>query len=313
MANRQQMTFEYKPLVFQEPESKECRITRAHFARRMDLEGNVAVIKKAIITPFEEAFLSSGLEELACPDFTLARKLSKKSASTRWKEIYNVLNAFLEVRADDSRAASHKDVEYLEGIGYCIAVQALQTQIQKFKEENTTPASESISIEWPSKKRTEDYPTRLVVPGRDYRQVTAENAITILNAKRFTAGITPNYLTPFKNELIRWFTANTGYDAKDRIPDEQAGFVERTIELAPGSYIQIQLIPEDTPEYQEAVESITTHLQDIENNSPVQALKHTLGKKGHYVCIKSVYESIQMPALQEQRLVKRTARWDIAP
>ncbi len=314
MANKQQMTFEYKPLVFQEPESKECRITRAHFARRMDLEGNVAVIKKAIINPFEEEFLSSELEELACPDFTLSKKPSKRSASTRWKDIYKDLNAFLEVRADDSRAASHADVEYFEGIGYCISVQALQAQIQKLRENNTTPASSSISIAWPSKKRDEEYPTQLVIPGRDYRQITTENAITILNTKRFTTGVAPNYTTPFKDELTRWFTANTGYDAESRIPDEQTGFIERILEIAPGSYIQVQLIPENTPNYREVIEHTETHLQDIESNNPVSVFKHTLGKKEqHYVCIKSVYASMQMPALKEQGLVERTARWDIVP
>jgi len=307
-----QMTFQYKPLSQKSAAPNECGLTKAHFIGKMELEGAIAIVKKAVINPFEERFKESSLE-LDCGTFTLKTKPSKTSASTRWKDIYTDLYSFLEIRADDSRAASQKDVEYLEGSGYCISVQALQDQIAKFQENRTSEASESIAIDWPSKKKTEEYPTQLTIPARDYRQITPETAITTLQAKRFTAGVIPNYTTPFKDELKRWFTANTGFDAKDRIPDEETGFVERTLELAPGSYIQVQLIPEDTPQYEEVLEDVSIHLTDLAGNVPVTAFKHTTHKGKPYVCIKSIYSSLQTEALQTQNLVKRTARWDIVP
>jgi len=297
-----EMKFKYTPLSFKGEEGAENRVRRKDFTNKIELEGSLSFIKSKVITPFEKAFKGSKLETLTNGDLRITKNIKKGGkASTSWKTIYTKLVDFLEVRADDSRAASQKDVEKFSGIGYCIAVQALQDQVDKLTNDATSISSASTSIKWPGKKKSEEYPTPLLVPDRNYSKMTPENLTTVLQAKRFSSGATQAVLSTFTGELKRWFEANTGYHPPDEIPDKETGFVERTLELAEGSYIQIQLIRENDPDYKEIIGMTNAYLLDLSNGISIDKFKSTKKGKKPYINIKSLYDYLDLENLEKRR------------
>lgn len=308
-----EMIFSYEPLSFSGEASAENRVTKEQFTRKIELEGTAAFIKTSIVNPFEEAFIERGLESLACGSFCIERKSPSATPSVSWKSVYEGLKAFLDIRADDSRAGSHEDVKPFEGIGYCIDLSALQKQIKKLVSDATSTPSSSPSVKWPTKKKDEQYPIRILVPRREYYAPTQENGITVLQAKRFCSGIGENFTSLFENELKRWFEANTGYNPPKKIPDKKTKHVERTIELVPGSYIQVQLVRKEEPQYKEAIARIDTALAEIEENKPVQLFRHTTDDGKHYINIKSLSTFLAPESLEKNKLTKEGYKYVITP
>lgn len=308
-----EMVFAYRPIEFTGIEGTDNRVTPEQFARKMELEGTASFIKANVIVPFEESFKDKSIEKLCCGDFDIERNSAPSKPSISWKSVYEGLKSFLNVRADDSRAQSHDDVRFIEGVGYCIEAGALERQIEKLMEESTSEPSDSGSIRWPTKKREEDLPQRIQVPRRDYYKVNQENGITVLKAKRFVSGIKEYVLTPFEEELKRWFEVNTGYCVPDSIPDKEAGHVERVLELAPGSYIQVQLVRKEDPKYKEVIDKVNEALADVREDRPVQLFKRTIQGRTNYVNIKSLNDFMTPDSLATNDLIKVGHRYVITP
>jgi len=189
----------------------------------------------------------------------------------------------------------------------------LQAHIGKLTKDETSKPGKSRSLKWPSKKKSEDYPTEVSFQDRSFRRVTREGGIAVLEAKRFISGVKPNIVTPYQTEMRRWFEANTGYNPPDNIPDEELGHEERILEFARGSYGQVQLVRETTPQYQKALNQVNTALQDMRDMHTVQQFRSTLDGETPYVNIKSVRDFLTTESMKANKLVEVGHRYNITP
>lgn len=306
------MIFRYESLVFPPTELKEERITKEDFTRKIEAEGSCSFLKVRVINSFEESVELSNLETILCGDKVIDVQKSSRSPSTSWKKVYDRVLNFLDVRAEDSRAFTQKETQSFEGVGYTIRVNALLKKINNLIEEETTKSISTQTIKWPRRKKNDSSLQQLLIPNRDYKQITPENGAVVLQTKRFCADVEEYVLDPFKQELIRWFEANTGYN-RQNIPDRKTRHVERTIEIEPGSYIQIQLVREETPMYKEIVKNILGTLQKIQENIPVTKFKHTFKENTYFVNITSIKDYLNRPRLEEEGLIEVSSRYNIVP
>ncbi len=307
-----EMIFNYKPFNFPETSSRENRITRMHFSRKIRLEGSLAFLKARIISPFEETIKESYLEnKLAIDDEKLKIKSSTAPPKTSWKEIYEGVLSFLEIRAEDSRTFSQDEVEYIQGVGYTIKVDSLIERINKLKEEATSKPGLTIEISWPRKEK-DDSVKIVSLPDRDYSKINPENYNSVLQTKRFHADAKKEVIKPFDKELIRWFEINTGYKKPDNIPDHSTRHIERTLEIAAGSYIQVQLVREENPKYHEIILNITSKLEAIKEGQ-ASIFKHSKIKQHQFVNINSIKEYLSRENLEKEDLIAVDSRYCIVP
>jgi len=308
----------YKSISFPDLGPKEDptlnRVSKSMLIQRMEAEANASFLKKAIISPFEEALLTSDRDEFDTGEFEIDISDSTSPPKTSWAKIHSRLSEFLDVRADDSRAKEFPGMKYFEGVGYCLKVEALQKHLEKLIGEETSKPPSSRSLTWPKKERDEAYPTEIVLPNTTYKRVTRENGVNVLQAKRFVSGVAPNVVNPYQTELQRWFEVNTGYNPPEKIPDETLGHDERIIEFARGSYGRVQLVREETPKYQKIIASIQVALGDMKKNLTVQEIRSTQDDSGvPYINIKSIRDSLKPESLKERDLIKIGHRYNITP
>ena len=308
-----EMIFNYRPLNFPETASKDNRITRIDFSRKMRLEGALAFLKDRVINPFEEAVKESFLEKKVT-DYDEKFKVNSFPAAPRtsWKEVYDNLISFLEIRAEDSRKFNQDEVEYIQGAGYTIKVNALIEKINKLKEEATSKPGLATEISWPKKKK-EELTRKISIPDRNYSNTTFEAYSSVLQTKGFCADVQKEVIKPFSKELIRWFEINTGYKKPDNIPDSSTKHIERTLEIGTGSYIQIQLVREENPQYKEIISNIVSKLEDIKENRPVSIFKHSTIKNHPFVNINSIKEYLSRENLEKEHLIEVDSRYCIVP
>ncbi|MFH1290760.1 MAG: hypothetical protein ABIH92_05110 [Nanoarchaeota archaeon] len=306
----------YRPLVFPEFTEGENRnrVSRSMLIQRMEAEANADFLKKGIINPFEEALLASDREEFNTGEFVIEVNEGRSSPTTKWRNVYDSLSAFLDVRADDSRAATYDGVKFFDGVGYCLRVQDLQNHLGKLIKDETSKPGKTRSLKWPSKKRSEEYPTEVTLPDGSFYRVTRQNGRAVLQAKRVVSGITANVVKPYKAELQRWFEAETGYAPPKAIPNEEIGHDERMVEFAKGSYGRVQLVREENPKYKDAIAKIQSSLQDMRDLVTVQQFRSTNDDDGTpYVNIKSVRGFLNPESLRENDLVEVDSRYNITP
>lgn len=308
----------YKPLYFPDLDPKEnptlVRVSKSMLIQKIDAEISVSFLKKAIISPFEEALLASDKDEFDTGEFEIEIKEVSSPPRTSWAKVHNRLLEYLNVRADDSLAAEFPGMKYFEGVGYCLKVESLQTRLEKIITEETPKSETSRSLTWPRKEKNEEPPTEIIIPNTSYRRVTKENGIAVLEAKRFLSGVPPNIISPYQDELKRWFNASTGYNPPNKIPDETLGHDERIVEFTRGSYGRVQLVREETPKYKEIISTIQTALEDMRNDHTVKEIRSTQDKSGiPHVNIKSIKDSLSLEKLKEKNLVKISHRYNITP
>ena len=307
-----EMIFGYKPFNLPETDSKENRIKRVHFSRKMRLEGTLTFLKARIINPFEEAAKKSYLEEkLEELDEEFKVESSQRPPSTSWKEVYEGILSFLEIRAEDSRAFKQDEVEYIQGVGYTIKLDALTERINKLKEEATSKPGTTPKLIWPKRKK-EELVRKVSLPNRDYSEINPEDYNSVLQTKKFCTDAKKEVIDAFEKELIRWFEVNTGY-SKDNIPKKEIKHVERTLEIAVGSYIQVQLIREENPEYKEIISSVISKLEAIKQGEPVSIFKHSQIKGHNFVNIGSIKDYLAKDNLEKENLIKVDSRYCIVP
>ncbi|MBI5803781.1 hypothetical protein HY450_00890 [Candidatus Pacearchaeota archaeon] len=308
----------YSPLTFPElkphEDATKNRVSKSMLIARMEAEANADFLKKAVIEPFEDALQNSGRDEFDTEEFIIEIKKGRTNPSTSWAKVHGRLSEFLSVRADDSRAATYEGVKYFEGVGYCLKVECLQSHIEKLIDGETTKPSASVSLKWPAKKKNEDYPSEITISNKGFYRVTRENGRAVLQAKRIVSGVTEKVVKPYKAELQRWFETNTGYYPPEKIPDEELGHDERVVEFARGSYGSVQLVREANPMYKEAIATVRTALQDMQDYLTVQQFRSTNDTDGTpYVNIKSVGDFLTIEGMKANKLIKVESRYNITP
>lgn len=298
----------YKPLEIDNLQITESDFDNYIFSSAVVID----VPKKAIIEPLEEALKNVDENEFIFSE----RKVTKSTGgnpSTSWKPVYGSILEFLRIRADDSRAFNMDGVKQFEGVGYCILIPDFREFIDKRIEENTS-ASDSITLNWPRAKKNEEYPTRLIIPRKDYSKITPENLELCLEAKRFCSGLKERVIDTFKDTNQVWFEKNTGYN-KQNPPKRENSPLREIREIADGKFIFINLVREEKPEYKEIVSTLTTELGDLSNGVALEGYKTKQTKEGVYVNIKNVYERLQEDRLKKDKLklIEIKGRYEIVP
>jgi hypothetical protein len=130
------------------------------------------------------------------------------------------------------------------------------------------------------------------------------------------AGVKTNVADPYKEELTRWFEAVTGYDSQDskKIPGKELGHDERIVEFAKGSYGQVQLVRQETPDYKNAMGQVSAALNEMVEGKPVREIRYTTDADGmRFVNIKSLATFLSEDAMRERDLIKIGSRYIITP
>lgn len=245
-------------------------------------------------------------------DFKVTRKFKSRSP-TSWKNVYASLLSFLDIRAQDSRAFNMDGVKQFEGIGYCILIPDLKDFIKKSETDNTTK-SEFFQLYWPKKKKNEELPCKLVFPAaKDYREITPENAALALQAKKFCSGLEEKVVKAFKIANQEWLKGQVGYDL-DNLPEKIDSPVQRVRIITRKKPIFIDLIREETPEYEQIISQLLTELGDLENDVSLKDYKTKKTGEGVYVNIENVSNRISdIDRLEEENLIKVSGKYEIVP
>jgi hypothetical protein len=307
----------YRPIAFPEEVKDPTlnRVSRSMLIQRIEAEANASFLKKAIVSPFEEALLGLDRDDFDTGEFEIEIAESTTPPRTSWAKVHDRLSEFLNVRADDSRAADFPGMRPFSGVGYCLRVEDLQTQVTKLIDEETSKPILTKSLTWPKKERKETHPIEILIPNVNYKRVTKESGIAVLEAKRFISGVSPNVIKPYQDELKRWFNANTGYEPPQKIPSSELGHDERIVEFARGSYGRVQLVREETPKYREVIEAIQVALGEMKaGDIAVPDIRSTQDERGvPYVNIKSAKAFLSTENLKKKDLVKVGHRYNITP
>jgi hypothetical protein len=141
---------------------------------------------KFVIDIYAEKMKNSSRDEWKFGDIKITKRMQRK-VSVKWKEVYEKLKTFLEIRADDSRAKEMEGLKFFKGIGYCIAIDNVLAEIGKRKEEYTTE-SEDQRIVWPSQK-DEIYSISIPEQVIERPAITEENIRIVLACRSFKSGI----------------------------------------------------------------------------------------------------------------------------
>ena len=106
-------TFEFTPFEY-DPTTGE--FTQEAYERYMLDGGLRAALESLVKEPFQEALKESRRDIFSFGELEL-RKGEHTRTTTSWKKIYEKLKTFLEIRADDSRAAGLPGLKLVQGVG----------------------------------------------------------------------------------------------------------------------------------------------------------------------------------------------------
>lgn len=246
-------------------------------------EPNIRIVETIVIDPFDEKLKESDRDEWIFGGLVLKR-IQKSRSDTRWKEVYEKIETFLEIRSDDSRAKGTEGVQYFDGLGYCISTAAVLAELEQ-REKEFTSHTEWDQIDWPRAKRNEPAVRSVAIPNRSYRQLNEENARIALACRRFRSGLEKEVIKAYKGANEAWLTAQTGW-SKENIPPAADSPVERVRQIGK-RYVVVQLIREENPQYHQV---LTTLEQEMKSPSKLR-LKEEKGD--FYVNIKALRELLQ--------------------
>jgi len=269
-----------------------------------------SVAKKVAIEPLETAMKNTDKEEFDAGDFVVKRKM-KQGSSTSWKGVYDAAVSFLNLRAQDGRDFDMDGLKQFDGQGYCILSKDLSEFVDREVERNTS-RSVSPKLTWPGKKKSETYPTEVVLPDKDYRKITPENLRIVQRAKGFCSGLDKEVSQAFKNANKRWFERETGYDMKNLPTDDSP--VKRIRMLAGRKPVIVQLVREEVPEYKEVIGMLQAEISDLEAHGGIlEGYKTKATSEGTYINMKNLSERLEFDNLKARKLVKTEGRYEIAP
>jgi len=268
-----------------------------------------SVAKKMAIEPLETAMKDSDKEEFTAGDLKVTRKMQKR-ASTSWQGVYDSVLNFLSLRAQDGREFNMDGLQQFDGLGYCILSSDLNDFINREINRNTS-RSEFPQLYWPRKKKTEEYPTEVAIPDKDYRKITSDNMRIVQTAKGFCSGLDKEVTEAFKQANQNWFEEETGYSMKNLPTDDSP--VKRIRMIAGGKPVFIQLVREEVPEYQQVVDMLKAEIMDLEQGVALEGYKIKTTKEGTYINMKNLQDRLESNSLKERKLVKTEGRYEIVP
>ncbi|MBW2999191.1 hypothetical protein KY339_00840 [Candidatus Woesearchaeota archaeon] len=248
-----EISLHYKPLEIGE----EGQLTNGDYKKYIHASGLNSLIANMVIKPFEEALKRSRRKEFDFEQFRV-RKSAPKKGSTEWKKVFEKLKAYIDIRADDSRNQKIKGLKRFDGVGYCVSLNSVLSEIEKYVGEHTKPPS-SPGLSWPPIRKGEELPHRILIPERDYSEITTESGIIVLKAKRFKSGLEKRVLGEYKKANGLWLKNETGFD-RENIPKKKESPVTRIREVCPGVYVLVQMVREDKPNYRNAVTTMKEEL-----------------------------------------------------
>ena len=269
-----------------------------------------SVAKKMAIEPLEESMKDSDREEFTAGDLIVKRKIGKRDV-TSWKNVYDSVVSFLNLRAQDGRDFNMDGLKQFDGQGYCILSTDLNKFIGRQAQENTS-SSTFPQLFWPRKKKDEAYPTQIVLPDKDYSKITPDNMRIVQKAKGFCSGLDAEVTKAFKEANKEWFEQETGYDMKNLPKDDSP--VKRVRMIAGGKPVIVQLVREQVPEYKEVIGMLQTEIFDLEEHGGILAgYKTKATKEGTYINMKNLSERLEFDSLKARNLVKTEGRYEIVP
>lgn len=290
--------------------SKGTDISENEFNNYYHQRGLVEIVKKVVIEPITTKLKEESEKDMKFGSLTLTKKTSGGGSSTAWKPALEGLEAFLDIRADDARAASMEDVTYVDGVGYCMDVQAWTDQITKQIRENTTPKAPSISIEWPKPKGKQAALRRIEIPINRLRSLTEESVRLAMEATRFSKSLEEELIDPFKEAVKSWHQKETGYNNKEKLPSKEDRIIDRARSIALGKTIYVQLVRVDDIEYKSIVSSLDAEQRELSEGKSVTGYRLTFVKGHPFVNIKTVKDRAMK--LKEEA-TNPTARYEIVP
>jgi len=280
------------------------------------------IVKAIIIEPFEETLKSREIDEFNFGEFVVKRNIQKQS-NISWKNIYNHLLAFLDIRAIDSRRSRIKGLKKFEGVGYCIRFDELLGEIERVKKENTNYFEYPV-LGWPRKKKGEKYPREIVFPKRNYSKKTDENAKLCLAAKRFCSGLEKEVKEAYYNNNRDWFRKQTGFiwykekklKEKSILPSADQSPIDRERHVGAGRQIYIILSRKEEPDYNGIVNGLIEDLKKIKKGEVVEHFRNPQNAR-EFVCITSILNRINLNNIRNdvnfERYFKISGKYIMSP
>lgn len=281
----------YEPITpLLDDRSVPVNVSLEDYNRYMQHTGLAAMVENLVISPFEEELKKRDLGQHTFGTITITVKRSPKP-STSWEKINAQLESFLELRADDARAATMEDVRLIEGVGYCMPVQDVVKQIEDNISKYTSISHPTV-LYWPQAKKDEQPVREILIPTpAQYKSLTEANARMVLHAKRFGSGLEKEVKTRFKDTLKRWMWQQTGYD-EDNIPAKEDSPVTRWQQIGPYTYMVVNAVREDRPEYQKVIGIVLTDLKSLEEGERTEGYRYSRKEGRPLINIKSVRDRL---------------------
>lgn len=298
-------TFEFKPFDYN-PETGD--FTPEAFERYMLDGGLRAALESLVKEPFQEALKASRRES-----FDFGAVQLKKSEQTRkttsWKGIYEKLKTFLEIRADDSRAAQLEGLRLVPGVGYCIDLEELEKELADRRKEFTDEISYVQVNGWKRLGRNESI-TSILVPDRNYSEITLENARVCQDVRKFISALERDCLKQYLAANKKWHVVQTGYDNKEQIPPKDKSPVTR-VHLVGRHPVVVKLVREEVPQYEKAIPQLAEELDALKTEGTPAAASYRFKREDGTVLvnIRSVKERLEK-LLSEPKI---EARYNIDP
>lgn len=293
----------YTPFV-----SNGSQVTDEAFTLYCEQSGLGDLVTKLVIDPIEERLKARRGEEVKIGKITLSRT-EKSGTSTSWKGALEGIARFLEVRADDARAEVTEGCTYVEGVGYCMSLEAWGSQLEKQIETNTNPTS-GVTIGWPQFKKTDPAVRRIEVPYTGLREVDEETVKLAIRARQFRSSLARELIDPFKEANKIWHVNETGYDDDKKIPSKEASPIPRARQIARGKYVLVQLVRVEDCNYKEIIEGLQEDREELQEGKPVKGYRTKVMNDKPYVNIKTIQQRLG-ELRRDAENVK--ARYEIVP
>ena len=262
-----------------------------------------------ILNPLEKALKGSSKIKHDAGDFVL--KISEGSTtSTSWKQIYEKLKTFVEIRSDDSRAEGLPDLKYKPGIGYCISIESLLKEIEDRIDEFTSTSTYPL-IGWPRSKKSDPPVRDVVLPELDYLKITPEALRVGLQVRRFKNSLEEEVIKAYKTANERWIKEATAYD-RENIPSKEISPVTRFRHVGDLRYIAINLVREDKPNYQAVIDSLVAELKALQQGQRGEIAELYRATQDDFVNIKRLGDRLEN-LFKDTNHNKVDVRYEIKP
>ncbi len=294
------------------------------FDRRLIEDGivNLAMYEQYL----QQSFWPSQLEMLVTEPLDEAIKKSKKanfdfggfeisvSHSTRssksWKEVYEKIKTFLEIRSDDSKAKGIKGLKYIEGIGYCISIEDVVKEIDDRVEEFTSTSSFPL-VNWPKRKKSDEPLRDIMVQDIDYSKISNETALISLNVRRFKSYLKEEVLDAYTKLNEVWMRQQTGYD-REKLPPKELSPIKRVRHVGDLMYIVINLVREDKPQYDDIIQALLSDLRAIKEGQKGLLWEIYRPTENGFVNIGRLEKRLES-LYKDHRNIKSDVRYEISP